>query len=416
MREFQTAAGGPPISVAEAERRVLAEVELIDTEVVAINDADERVLREEIIAVRPIPGRDNSAVDGYAVRADDIAAANETSPASLRVLEDLQAGRVTTTAVVPGTAIRIMTGAPVPPGADAVVPFEQTDAGTAEVAVRRSFASGANIRRAGEDVMQGDRVLLPGSVLGAGEIGVLAMLQRATIEVSRKPTVAILATGSEVVDIAGQPATGEVVNSNSYALASLVRRYGGIPRLLGIVPDDRQATIDALRNALESDFIISSGGVSVGAYDFVREAIEGLGGQILFWRVAMKPGKPVLLARIGGRLHFGLPGNPVSCLVSFHLFVGPALRKATGCRDVALSRLMAHLTSDLRSSGDRTTFLRVALFGQGGELMASPMARQGSGVATSMVSANGLAIMEEGAVLRRAGERIEVLVVDSIRR
>jgi molybdopterin molybdotransferase len=330
----------------------------------------------------------------------------------LRVIEDLPAGTVATKRVENGTAIRIMTGAFIPDGADTVAHVEITDARSDFVTVKQSLKRGLNVRRQGEDMRAGDVVLNAGTHIGPAEIGVLASVQKSVVRVGRRPTIAIISTGDEIVDV-GQPQPfGKVVNSNSYSLAALAREAGAIPRMLGIVPDTRQATIAAIESALESDCIISSGGVSVGAYDFVKDALDALGAETKFWQIAMKPGKPVVLSRVRDRVYFGLPGNPVSCMVSFHLFIAPAIRKAMGQKSGILPPVVrTRLMGPLKSRGDRRNYLRVRVVARDGELVAFPMTAQGSGVSTSMVQANGLAVVETGITSVNAGELISTVLV-----
>ena len=396
------------ISVEEAQERVLAEIAVLGTEQVAFTDALGRVLREDIVANSDIPQADNTAMDGYAVRADDIA----NPPARLKVIEDLPAGSVATKKVEAGTAIRIMTGALIPDGADTVAHVEITDAGSDFVTVKQSLKRGVNLRRRGEDMRAGDVVLSAGTFVGAAEIGVLASVQKSVVRVARKPEIAIISTGDEIVDVDQPRPLGKVVNSNSYSLAALARETGALPRMIGIVPDTREATIAAIESALESDFIISSGGVSVGAYDFVKDALDALGAQTKFWQIAMKPGKPVVLSRVRDRVYFGLPGNPVSCMVSFLLFIAPALRKATGQKSGILPpTVKTRLMGPLKSRGDRRNYLRVRVVAREGELVAYPMTAQGSGVSTSMVHANGFAIVDTGITNVNAGETIATVLV-----
>ena len=396
------------ISVEEAQERVLAEIATIGTEQVAFTDALGRVLREDIIAAADVPQGDNTAMDGYAVRAEDIA----NPPARLRVVEDLPAGRVAAKKVEKGTAIRIMTGALIPDGADTVAHVEITDAGSDFVTVKESLKRGTNLRKQGEDMRAGDVVLAAGTLIGAAEIGVLASVQKSIVRVGRRPTVAIISTGDEIVDIDEPRTDGKVVNSNSYSLAALVRAAGATPRMMGIVRDTRETTIAAIESALECDFIISSGGVSVGAYDFVKDALDALGADTKFWQIAMKPGKPVVLSRVRDRVYFGLPGNPVSCMVSFLLFIGPALRKAMGQKSGLLPPIVkTRLMGPLKSRGDRRNYLRVRVVARDGELIAYPMTAQGSGVSTSMVQANGFAIVETDITSVNAGDTIPTVLV-----
>jgi molybdopterin molybdotransferase len=412
MTTFQTPrAGERMIAVEEAQERVLAEVGVVGTERVAFTEALGRVLREDVRATADVPAGDNTAMDGYAVRAADIAA----PPVRLRVIEDLPAGTVATKRVEPGTAIRIMTGALMPEGSDTVAHVEITDGGDDVVLVRESLRAGTNVRRRGEDMREGDLVLGDGTPIGPAEVGVLAGVQKSVVRVGRRPAVAILSTGDEIVDVDEPRPFGKVVNSNSYSLAALARDAGALPRMIGIVRDDRDATIAAIESALESDFVISSGGVSVGAYDFVKDALDALGAETKFWQVAMKPGKPVVLSRLRERLYFGLPGNPVSCMVSFILFIAPALRKAMGQRANLLPPSLAvRMLAPLKSRGDRRNYLRVRVAARGGELVAHPMTSQGSGVSTSMVQANGLAVVETGVTAVDAGAVVPTIVFGSI--
>lgn len=400
------------LSVEDAQEQVMAEIAVGPAEPVPLDDALGRVLREDIAATSDMPPADNSAMDGYAVRAEDLA----NVPVQLRVTGDIAAGHPASGALEPGTTMRIMTGAFVPDGADTVVQVELTDGGTELVTIHKALARGAHIRRRGEDMRRGDVVLRGGTRIGPAEIAMLAAVQKTTVQVGRRPTVAILSTGDELVDVEEPLVAGKIVNTNGPLLGALVRQAGAIPRVLGIVRDTKDATIAALETALESDFVLSSGGVSVGAYDFVKDALEHLGAETKFWRVAMKPGKPVVLSRWRDRVIFGLPGNPVSCLVSFHLFAAPALRRAMG-QEAALHAPMVHarLDAPLRSLGDRRVYIRVHVSARDGELHAQPLASQGSGSLTSMIGANGLAIVQEGVTRVEADVAVPVLLLSSPR-
>jgi len=404
------------LTVEQAQEQVLREVTLLGSERVAFTDSSGRILREDVTAPLDIPLADNTAMDGYAVIGSDIAGASREKPVSLRVIEDLPAGAVASKRVAEGTAVRIMTGALMPEGADTVVQVELTDGGQNDVRVFQALPAGTNIRRRGEDMEKGSIVLPSGSILRAGEIGVLASVQKSVVTVGRRPTLAILSTGDEIVDVDQPVPPGKVVNSNSYSLAALVREAGAIPRMIGIVPDTKDATVAAIESALESDFVMSSGGVSVGAYDFVKEALEALGADFKFWQVSMKPGKPLVVARVRGRLFFGLPGNPVSCMVSFHLFIAPAIRKAMGASqgDLLPPVVEMKLGAPLRSRGDRRAYQRVRVVARSRELVAIPMQAQGSGVSTSMVGANGLAVVEEGVRSVEAGQIVQVVLLGSV--
>lgn len=395
------------LSVEEAQARVLDAVVALPAEQVPLAEAQGRILREDVIAPIDVPQGDNTAMDGYAVRAEDVAGA----PVSLRVIDDLPAGSVPAVELQPGTAIRIMTGALMPTGADAVVNVEITDAGSEVVQILEPVRRGANIRRRGEDMAAGDVVLVSGAVIGPADMGVLAGVQKSLVVVGPRPTVAILSTGDEIIDIDAPRQFGKIVNSNSWSLAALARDAGATPRVMPLIRDTREATVAAIESALDCDFVISSGGVSVGAYDFVKEALDHLGAEMMFSQVAMKPGKPVVLSRLRDRLYFGLPGNPVSCMVAFILFVGPALRKAAGQKGNLVPPVVrVRATSAMTSKGDRRSYHRVHVFARGGELLARPMRAQGSGVSTSMLQANALALVEAGVTSVPADSLIDAVL------
>jgi molybdopterin molybdotransferase len=403
------------IPVEEAQQLVLAEIEFLPAERVRLADAFGRVLREDVAARFDVPSADNSGMDGYAVRAIDIAGASGETPAVLRVIEDIPAGRVPLRRVETGTAARIMTGAMIPVGADTVAHVEITDAGETEVRIFQSLPAGTHVRGRGEDMRAGSIALREGTPISAAETGVLASVQKAEVLVGRQPTVAILSTGDEIIEVSDEPMAGKVVNSNSYALASLVREAGAIARILGVVRDTREATIAAIESALTSDFVISSGGVSAGAYDFVKDALDELAAETKFWKVAMKPGKPVVFSRLRDRVYFGLPGNPVSCMVAFVLFVAPSIRKAMGQTSNLLPPVVRMRTSGaISSKGDRRTYIRVRVTARSGELAASPMPSQGSHVSTSMLGANGLAVLEAGITRVDAGKIVDVVLIGAI--
>jgi molybdopterin molybdotransferase len=308
-----------------------------------------------------------------------------------------------------------MTGALLPAGADTVVQVELTDGGAESVTIRSALPRGANVRGRGEDMRAGSVVLRSGIRIGPAEIGVLAGVQKRRVRVGRRPSMAIITTGDEIVDV-DQPRRGaQVVNSNAHALAALAREAGAEPRVLPVVPDSREPTIRALETALDCEFIVTTGGVSVGAYDFVKEALEHLGAETMFWRVAMKPGKPVVLARLRDRLFFGLPGNPASCQVAFTLFVAPAVRKASGQSENLFPPVAnARAARTLKGTADRRDYLRVRLVARDGELRAVPMPAQGSGVSTSMVQANALAILDVGTERVEEGSLVPVMIVGAI--
>jgi molybdopterin molybdotransferase len=395
------------LQVEDAQARVMAEVVAGPVESVPLDDALGRVLREDVVATHDLPGADNSAMDGYAVRAEDLAEV----PVTLPVIADIPAGHPTDLHLQPGTAMRIMTGAFVPAGADAVVQVELTDGGTERVTIAQAVPRGASIRRRAEDMHAGDVVLRGGVRIGPAEISILASAGKARVQVGRRPTVAILSTGDELVEVGETPPPGRIVNTNGALLAALVRETGAIVRPLGIVKDTREATIAAFASASESDFVISSGGVSVGAFDFVKDALDALGAEAKFWRVAMRPGKPVVLSRLRDSLVFGLPGNPVSTFVSFHLFVAPALRKAMGQEtQLHAPTIRARLAGAVKGAPERRVYARVQVSARDGALIATPLTSQSSGALTSMLTANGLAVIPEGG-RGEGGAEVDVVLL-----
>lgn len=408
----------PVLSVEEALERILATVRVLELERVPILEALDRVLAEEVVADRSIPPLPNSAMDGYAVRAADVAQV----PARLRVVAEAPAGRLCPVAVEPGTAIRIMTGAPVPPGADAVVPFEHTrpvaqaqdeSCATAEwVEVLRETRPGANIREAGEDVRAGQVVLSPGQVLRPQEIGMLAALGRTEVAVIRRPRVAILATGDEVVPPWETPGPGQIRDANSYTVAAQVRRYGGIPLILGVARDEETLIREGVRRALaeRADLIVTSGGVSIGDFDLVKQVLAAE-GEMRFWSLNMKPGRPLAFGVVGGVPLVGLPGNPVSAMIATELFVRPALRKMQGFTEWPWPEVRARLTDPITRKDGRRHYLRVRLQRTPDGWEATLTGDQGSGILSSLVQADGLAVIPEDVDHLPAGSEVRVLLL-----
>lgn len=403
----------PMLSVEEALERVLAAFEPLPSERVPVLEALGRVLAEDVYADIDIPPLTNTAMDGYAVRAADTAAASPEQPARLRIVYDLAAGYTTDVAVTPGTAIRIMTGAPIPPGADAVVRFEDTERDSEWVHIFKGVPVGKNVRQAGEDVKKGALILPRGSEIRPQEVGMLAALGHKEAWVHRRPRVAILATGDEVIEIDAPWQPGKIRNANSYSNAAQVVRYGGVPILLGIARDDVGELTDRIRAGLEqgADLFITSGGVSVGDFDVVKEVLAAK-GEMAFWRVRMKPGKPLAFGHIQGVPLLGLPGNPVSAMVSFELFARPAILKMLGQTKLAKPTVEATLLDGITRKDDRRHFLRVMLEERDGEYFARLTGDQGSGILLSMVRAQGLAIVPEDVNHLPAGARVRVMMLD----
>jgi len=413
------------ISVDQALVNVLEHVDILDSEESPILSCLGQVLAEDVFSAINIPPLDNSAMDGYAVRAADTRGASPKSPRILRVIDTVGAGAVSRSEVAPGTAVRIMTGAPIPDGADGVVRFEDTDEterqGTpAEIGVLIEVAPGAEIRRAGEDIAVGSLVLKQGTRLRASEIGVLASLGCGKAKVIRRPVVAILSTGDEIEDITKPLSQGKIYNSNSYSLAALVKHYGAVPRMLGIALDNEGSLMDKLEAGRDADMVMTSGGVSLGDYDVVRKVLEKE-GEIVFWRVREKPGKPLVFGLLKGRSKageaknipfFGLAGNPVSSMVNFELFARPAIIKMMGRKNLTKPTVRAVVEDIIENTDGRRVFTRVFVEKRGDGYFARLTGPQGSGILTSMALANGLAIVPEDEPGVKPGDVVDVMMLD----
>jgi molybdopterin molybdotransferase len=415
------------ISIQEALERILSYVSRLPAEDKHPVEALGQVLDEDVRADFDIPPLDNTAMDGYAVRAEDTAGASEDAHVQLQVIGEVAAGYQYDGEVQRGTAVRIMTGAPVPPGADTIVPFEETDepfgqapegtrALTATVKVFKEALPGANIRRAAEDIRAGETVVTRGTVLRPQEIGVIASVGRNSVRVVRRPVVAVLSTGDELLE-PGQSRDGaRIYDANAYSLGSLVLRYGGVPKLLGIARDTVEALTAKIHEGLAADVIITSAGVSRGDYDVVKDVLARE-GEIDFWTVAMKPGKPLAFGAFekDGRVipHIGLPGNPVSSMVAFELFGRPAMFKMMGKPDHRRPVIRAIAEDRITNVDDPRVFLaRCIVTQRGGCYYARLTGSQGSGILTSMMKANGLTIIPAEINVVEPGDEIEVLMLD----
>ncbi|UCC62058.1 MAG: molybdopterin molybdotransferase MoeA [Anaerolineae bacterium] len=411
------------ISVEEALSFILSHFESLEPEAVYLLDAQDRVLAEDIFSDVAIPPFDNTSMDGYAVRATDTVGASPETPVTLRVVADVPAGVVADVPVGPGEAARIMTGAPLPEGADAIVPVEETDKWLsadqeprgkgATVRVLQAARVGANVRLAGGDMQPGDLVLPRGTAVRPAEIAVLATLGRSHAAVIRRPRVAVLATGDELLDIDQPLVPGKIRNSNEYSNAALVARYGGIPVRLGIARDtvaDLTAKIHA-GLAQGVDLFLTSAGVSVGDYDVVKDVLKAE-GEIRFWKVKMKPGKPLAFGTVQGVPLLGLPGNPTSAMVSFEQFARPAILKMQGRTRLAKPTVQAILDDPLQR-GDRRGYLRVIVHrDENGVYHARTAGMQVSGFISAMARANGLAIVPEGEGQLIPGTRVTVQMLN----
>lgn len=405
------------LTVEEARAAVLERIRPLGAERVALTGALGRVLAADVAAPYDNPPHDNSAMDGFAVRFADVAAATEESPAALPVIEDIPAGRVPEHRLEAGQASRIMTGAPVPPGCDTVIRVEDTRDHGDRVDILVPAEEGANIRRRGEDMREGEPLIRAGAEFGSGEVGVLAAVQQSFVAVGRRPTVAVLSSGDELVEIDQVRGPGQIVNSNTPALGAVARACGAEPVLLPTVADDEAAIRASVETALTCDFVVSSGGVSVGEYDYVKKVLDDLGAEEVLWRVAMKPGKPLFFCMLRGKPYFGLPGNPVSSLMSFLQFVGPAVRKAAGHPPERwpLPESTALMEHDVANDGDRRNFLRARLrLDGGGRLTASTSHRaQGSHILTSMLGANGIVVLDPDQAAA-AGDPVTVQIIGAV--
>ncbi len=436
------------LSVAAAQQCVLESVVALGAEQVKLEQSLGRVLAEEVRANRDQPPFDISAMDGYALRSADLAGI----PATLEIIEDIKAGDLPTKTLTPGQCARIMTGAPMPQGADAVIRVEDTEAKPDNrVQINLAVKSGNDIRRLGENMRNGEVVLTPGTTITPGVIGVLATVKCAQVQVYRRPRVAILSTGNELEGLDEPIDLNKIPNSNSYALMGQVQALGIDPVLLGIARDDPEELARYLRRGLEYDVLLVSGGTSVGVHDYVRPTIEALGAQMLFWRVSMKPGHPVAFGKVpptkvaeadavqgarsaatqayledrqgsehratqqcaaAGTFVFGLPGNPVSSMVCFEQFVVPALRRMMGYARTYRRTIEARMTHNVKHQPGRTEFIRVLLAKEAGGYAATSTGAQGSGMLLSMARADGLAVIPADCNGLTAGNAVTVQLLD----
>ena len=400
------------VSVAEAREIILGAVSQLGSETVGLAGAVGRVLAEEITASRLIPPADNSAMDGFALRAEDTAGA----PTRLRVVEEIAAGHLPQRKLAPGEAARILTGAPLPEGADAVVMQEETEREGEVVEVLREVAPGDHVRRAGCDVRPGTPIGECGSRLRPAHVGMIAAIGRTQVEVAQRPRVAILATGDELVEPDRLEDDGRIVTSNSYGLFAALQELGAEPLQLGITRDEPELIAASFRRALRCDAVISTGGVSVGDRDWIKQVLAELGGDMRLWRVRMKPGAPLAFVMVGERPVFGLPGNPVSTLVTFEQFVRPALLRMMQRRELFRPTADAVLTEDYTKPAGRAHFVRVTLRERDGRLHATPTGDQSSALLLSMVRAEGLAFVPEDETELAAGAtvRVQLLARDDL--
>ena len=400
------------ISIDEALQVILPTIRVLGLERLSIVNGLGRVLGEDIYAPYPIPPWDNSAMDGYAVVHEDIKDASRENPAVLTVIADLPAGYTSEKELARGEAIRIMTGAPLPKGSDTVVMVEDTEREKNQVTIYSAPSVGTNIRKAGEDVVKDSLVIPHGSIIHPAGVGMLASLKRSFISVYQRPTVAVVSTGDELIDVDGDFSPGKIVSSNTYSLASLVRDAGAKPLIMGIAKDRPEELRAMFKAALNADMIISSGGVSVGDYDLVKDILQELGAEMKFWKVSMRPGQPLAFGVIEDTPTFGLPGNPVSCMISFEQFVRPSILKASGHKRLFRTLVDARLQESITKREGKRYFMRCIITREEGEYVVTTTGGQGSGILMSMVKANGLIVLPEEKTTCEAGEIVKVQVLN----
>ncbi len=395
------------LSFEQARLAILENITPTGNEQISLMDAVGRVLAEDIDAPWDMPLWDNSAMDGYAVRSSDCG----TIPCRLAVTGYIPAGaQADGVEVMPGCAVKIMTGAPIPKGADAVVPVEETEAISGEqVTFNEPVKTRQHIRFRGEDVLAGERIMAAGTIIRPPETSMLASFGRALVPVHRLPIVAILSTGDELIEVGRTPGAGEIVNSNTLALAAAVREAGAIPRIIGIARDNLECHRDKLREGLKADVLVTSAGVSAGERDLVRIVLEELGVKQVFWKVGIKPGKPTAFGMKENIPVFSLPGNPVSSMITFEEFVRPALLRMMGHRQVIRPTFRAVLRDDVRNKeSDRTAFLRIRLEREDNRFYASTSGKQQTGLLKTMVNAAAIAVIPPGRGFLAAGEEVDV--------
>ncbi len=397
------------INLEEAIKKLRSRVHPVKAEEISVLKCFGRILREDIRSPLSIPPFDRSAMDGYAVKAADIATASPKDPVDLKVLEDIPAGQVGQFRLKKGTAARIMTGAPLPQGADTVVMVEDTESTPGRVFIKMTPGKGAHVAPAGKDVKKGERVLRAGTLVGAAEMGMIASTGLSKVKVSKKPKVCVISTGSEILQPGKPLKPGHIYDANGYSLVGLATELGADARFLGIAPDRQGALERKIARADDADLLVLSGGVSVGDYDLVQEILLGLGIKRIFYKVRIKPGMPTFAGVQGKRFVLGLPGHPVSCMVTFKLFAGFLIESMLGQEEPGLRRRQATLSVSLNLKPDRRKFLRGILQETDGQLMVRPFHTQQSSILKSMVTADVLIDAPEGITELKAGSLVDIV-------
>lgn len=400
------------IPLEEATKKLLPGIRPLGVETVPVLKSMGRVVRENISSPHSIPPFSKSAMDGYAVRSADVAGASAGNPVELKVLEDIPAGKTGRHTVKKGAASRIMTGAPMPGGADAVVMVEYTERTRGGVRIMAPVQKGENVAPAGEDVKRGQTVVKSGTLIRAAQMGMIASTGRTRVKVTRRPKVAVLSTGSEIATPGKILRKGQIFDSNGYSLTGMAVSRGAEAKFLGIAGDRKNALGRKIKAAEDFDILALSGGVSVGDYDLVQDILLEEGVKRIFWSVAIKPGKPTFAGRKGKRYIFGLPGNPVSCMVTFELFVRPVLDKMLGKSEIGPRKGKALLADELRIKPNRRKFLRGKLVEEGATRKVKLFKSQESGVLRSMLASDVLVDVPDGVSQLPAGTEVDILYLE----
>ncbi len=400
------------ITVEKALKGILDSITPLGLEKATLLDALNRVIGEDICASRDIPPKDNSAMDGYALKTQETEGASADKPVILTVIENIRAGYPPRKAPAPGEASKIMTGAFVPEGTDAVVRLEDTKQEGNRVEIFEEAETGLNIRYRGEDVKAGELVIPRGDIVRPAEMGMLASVGRLSIMIHQRPTVAVLATGDELVDIDGDISGDKIISSNSYSLAGQIMASGAVPLRVGIARDTKKDLLEKFKAALRADIIVSSAGISVGDFDFVKDVMEEMGATIEFKSVAQRPGKPLTFGSMDGKPLFGLPGNPVSSMIAFEQYVRPAILKMMGHKRLFRRTIKAELTEDIKKKQGLRYFIRALIQCDGAKMTVATTGEQGSGILKSMVMANGIIIIPEDLTLVKKGSLVTVQLMD----
>lgn len=393
------------VSIEEAQYIILRKITTTESQSVSLLHSLGQVIAADVIAPWDIPLSDNSAMDGYTF------SSQAPQKEHWVVADFIPAGSQRTVEVAPGEAVKIMTGAPIPPGCDTVVPVEEVEQTANGIRLTGMVKPGAHIRRRGEDIKAGEMVISAGSVIRPQEIGMMVTLGMSTVPIYRPVRVAILATGDELLEAGSVPDAGKIVNSNSYSLAAQVQEAGGEPLILGIASDTDEATIEKIREGLAADILITTGGVSVGDRDCVKESIIALGGELLFWKVNMKPGKPVAFAILEDKPVFALPGNPVAAMVGFEMFVRPVMLRMMGHSRIHRPRVRATVHEEIRNRGERPHLVRGLVSLKHGVYHVTTAASQSSANLASMTRSNGLLCLDPNTLIT-AGSQAEVILLD----